>query len=59
LEILFVFAVFFTFFLCWKDYKKKVKKAQGEEEIRKVLMPFLLILFLFILVSIGFIIKLF
>jgi hypothetical protein len=36
-------------FSVWKDYRKKVEKAEGEKEIRNAFVPFLLMIFLFIL----------
>ncbi|MEB2279015.1 hypothetical protein LAV73_03235 [Lysinibacillus xylanilyticus] len=32
----------------WIDYRKKINKAENSEEIRKALVPFLLIVFLFV-----------
>ncbi|WP_394188903.1 hypothetical protein [Paenisporosarcina quisquiliarum] len=46
-ELPYVIIVSIVTFISWIDYKKKVKKAENEEEIRKALVPFLLVLLLF------------
>ena len=46
-ELPYVIIVSIVTFISWIDYKKKVKKSENEEEIRKALVPFLLVLLLF------------
>ncbi|WP_249872778.1 hypothetical protein [Oceanobacillus saliphilus] len=54
MSLLFLMTLISVFF-AWKDCRKKVKKAEGEEEIRNVFVPFLLTIFLFILAIVVFI----
>ena len=47
-ELPYVIIVSIVTFISWIDYKKKVKKkAESEEDIRKAVVPFLLVLLLF------------
>ena len=46
-ELPYVIIISIVTFISWIDYKKKVKKAESEEEIRKALVPFLLVMILF------------
>jgi len=46
-ELPYVIIISIVTFISWIDYKKKIKKAENEEEIRKELVPFLLVMILF------------
>ncbi|WP_166669615.1 hypothetical protein [Paenisporosarcina antarctica] len=54
-RILIVLAIVFSLFSAWKDYRKKVDKAEVEEEKRQAGVSFLLKIFLLILVIAVFI----
>jgi len=38
-----------SFFSSWKNFRKKIKEAEGEEEMRNAVVPFLLVIFLFMI----------
>jgi hypothetical protein len=46
-ELPYVIIISVVTFISWIDYRKKVKKAESEEEIRKAFVPFLLVILLF------------
>ena len=48
-ELPYVIIISFIMFISWIDYRKKVKKAESEEEIRKAFVPFLLVIVLFVI----------
>ncbi|MFC6039537.1 hypothetical protein ACFPYN_08880 [Paenisporosarcina macmurdoensis] len=48
-ELPYVIIVSIATIISWIDYKKKVKKAESEEEIRKALVPFILVMVLFLI----------
>lgn len=47
-ELPYVIIVSIATIISWSDYRNKVKKAESEEEIRKALVPFILIMVLFL-----------
>jgi heme/copper-type cytochrome/quinol oxidase subunit 2 len=47
-ELPYVILVSIVTFISWIDYRKKAKKAESEEEIRKALVPFILVMVLFL-----------
>jgi len=48
-ELPYVIIISMVTFISWIDYRKKVKKAESEEEIRKAFVPFLLVIVLFVI----------
>ncbi len=48
-ELPYVMIVSIVFISSWIGYRKKVKKAENEEEIRSAFVPFLLVGFLFLI----------
>jgi len=47
-ELPYVIIISIVLISSWIDYRKKVKKAENEEEIRKAFVPFLLVVVLFV-----------
>ena len=48
-ELPYVIIISIVLISSWIDYRKKVKKAENEEDIRKAFVPFLLVVVLFII----------
>ena len=48
-EFPYVILILIATILSWIDYRKKFKKAEGEEEIRRAFVPFLLMMIIFVL----------
>ena len=44
-----------SFYSAWKNYRKKVNEAVGEEEMREAFVPFLMITFIFLIVIVTFV----
>ncbi|MBU8907523.1 hypothetical protein [Desertibacillus haloalkaliphilus] len=38
----------------WKDYRRKLKKAEGEEEIRQAIVPLILLIIFIVLFIVSF-----
>lgn len=47
-ELPYVVIVLIALVSSWIEYRKKVKKAENEEDMRKAFVPFLLVMVLFI-----------
>ncbi|MBO0589447.1 hypothetical protein [Sporosarcina sp. E16_8] len=48
-ELPYVILVSIVMIIGWINYRKKVKKAESEEDIRKALVPLLLVIVLFVI----------
>jgi len=48
-ELPYVIIISIVLISSWIDYRKKVKKAENEEDIRKAFVPFLLVVVLFLM----------
>ena len=44
-----------SFYSAWKNYRKKVNEAVGEEEMREAFVPFLMITFIFLIAIVTFV----
>ncbi|MFJ7973697.1 hypothetical protein [Psychrobacillus sp. NPDC096389] len=53
-ELPYVMLILIATILSWIDYRKKFNKAKGEEEIRSALVPFLLMIIIFVISIITF-----
>lgn len=47
-ELPYVIIISIVLISSWIDYRKKVKKAENEEDIRRAFVPFLLVVVLFV-----------
>jgi hypothetical protein len=52
-EFAIVFIIFVVVMLDWFEMRNKLRRAETEEEIRKAIMPFVLMLLLFVIAVIG------
>ncbi|MFC4387919.1 hypothetical protein ACFOZ1_08855 [Gracilibacillus marinus] len=52
-EFAIVFIIFVVVMLDWFEMRGKLRRAETEEEIRKAIMPFVLMLLLFVIAVIG------
>lgn len=48
-RILIFLMILYSVFSAWKGFRKKLKKAEGEEEIWHAFVPFLLMIILFLI----------
>ena len=48
-ELPYVIIISIVLISSWIDYRKKVRKAENEEDIRKAFVPFLLVVVLFLM----------
>ena len=48
-RILIFLMIVISVFSAWKGYRRKLDKAEGEEEIRHAFVPFLLMIILFLI----------
>ena len=48
-RILIFLMIVISVFSAWKGFRRKLEKAEGEEEIRHAFVPFLLMIILFLI----------
>ncbi|WP_313894453.1 hypothetical protein [Psychrobacillus sp.] len=53
-ELPYVIIISIVLIISWIEFRKKLKKAEGEEEIRRAFVPFLLVVVLFVISIIVF-----